>query len=276
MNQNEITVETRAWVDEVQGIEEKIEKLGAKYIETLYIEDEFYANLTAFNIEQHTFEQSGKAARIRTVTDKNNKCTVIAQIREVPKETQSDLKLHDVTVIAFQQQCEPDKKGELIEELKKRGFDSLVTKISKERKVYSLDQYKIYIDDINGFSKALETKAIVINISDAGKVKAEQGELMLKLGVPPEDFIEKSHTHLIIDSYFKSQPKLKEQLLKKKLEELVKEKEKLMLESEECYREGGDGWHDNARWDILRENIDVISIRIAKLRDEIYGVTHNP
>ena len=276
MNQNEITVETRAWVDEVQGIEEKIEKLGAKYIETLYIEDEFYANLTAFNIEQHTFEQSGKAARIRTVTDKNNKCTVIAQIREVPKETQSDLKLHDVTVIAFQQQCEPGKKGELIEELKKRGFESLVTKISKERKVYSLDQYKIYIDDINGFSKALETKAIVINISDAGKVKAEQGELMLKLGVPPEDFIEKSHTHLIIDSYFKSQPKLKEQLLKKKLEELVKEKEKLMLESEECYREGGDGWHDNARWDILRENIDVISIRIAKLRDEIYGVTHNP
>src|SRR3989344_4650002 len=208
MNQNEVTVETRAWVDEVQGIEEKIEKLGAKYIETLYIEDEFYANLTAFNIEQHTFEQSGKAARIRTVTDKNNKCTVIAQIREVPKETQSDLKLHDVTVIAFQQQCEPDKKGELIEELKKRGFESLVTKISKERKVYSLDQYKIYIDDINGFSKALETKAIVINISDAGKVKAEQGELMLKLGVPPEDFIEKSHTHLIIDSYFKSQPKL--------------------------------------------------------------------
>ena len=276
MNQNEVTVETRAWVDEVQGIEEKIEKLGAKYIETLYIEDEFYANLTAFNIEQHTFEQSGKAARIRTVTDKNNKCTVIAQIREVPKETQSDLKLHDVTVIAFQQQCEPGKKGELIEELKKRGFESLVTKISKERKVYSLDQYKIYIDDINGFSKALETKAIVINISDAGKVKAEQGELMLKLGVPPEDFIEKSHTHLIIDSYFKSQPKLKEQLLKKKLEELVKEKEKLMLESEECYREGGDGWHDNARWDILRENIDVISIRIAKLRDEIYGVTHNP
>lgn len=276
MNQNEITVETRAWVDEVQGIEEKIEKLGAKYIETLYIEDEFYANLTAFNIEQHTFEQSGKAARIRTVTDKNNKCTVIAQIREVPKETQSDLKLHDVTVIAFQQQCEPGKKGELIEELKKRGFESLVTKISKERKVYSLDQYKIYIDDINGFSKALETKAIVINISDAGKVKAEQGELMLKLGVPPEDFIEKSHTHLIIDSYFKSQPKLKEQLLKNKLEELVKEKEKLMLESEECYREGGDGWHDNARWDILRENIDVISIRIAKLRDEIYGVTHNP
>ncbi|KKS19497.1 MAG: hypothetical protein UU77_C0046G0007, partial [candidate division WWE3 bacterium GW2011_GWC1_41_7] len=228
-----------------------------------------------FDIKQHTFEQSKKAARIRTTTDKDNKQSLLVQIREVPEDSPPDLKLHDLTKTVFEELGYIEEKNEFVEELKKRGFDSLVTKISKERKVYSLENYRIYIDDINGYSKALEIKTILPDMNNAKDIKKLHKKLIKKLGIPEDDLIEKSHTHLIIDSFFKSQPHLKSDLLKKKLSDLIKEKEELMLESEECFREGGDGWHDNARWDILRENIDVISIRIAKLKEEIFEINRS-
>ena len=275
MSDNKLCIETRAWVDGTKDIEEKLSQLGAKYIETLYIEDEFYADLSDFDIKQHTFEQSKKAARIRTTTDKDNKQSLLVQIREVPKDSPPELKLHDLTKTVFEKLGNIEEKNEFVEELKKRGFDSLVTKISKERKVYSLENYRIYIDDINGYSKALEIKTILPDMNNAKDIKKLHKKLIKKLGIPEDDLIEKSHTHLIIDSFFKSQPHLKSDLLKKKLSDLIKEKEELMLESEECFREGGDGWHDNARWDILRENIDVISIRIAKLKEEIFEINRS-
>ena len=275
MSDNKLCIETRAWVDGTKDIEEKLSQLGAKYIETLYIEDEFYADLSDFDIKQHTFEQSKKAARIRTTTDKDNKQSLLVQIREVPKDSPPELKLHDLTKTVFEKLGNIEEKNEFVEELKKRGFDSLVTKISKDRKVYSLENDCFYIDDINGYSKALEIKTILPEINNSKNVKKLHKKLIKKLGIPEDDLIEKSHTHLIIDSFFKSQPHLKSDLLKKKLSDLIKEKEELMLESEECFREGGDGWHDNARWDILRENIDVISIRIAKLKEEIFEINRS-
>ncbi|KKS21622.1 MAG: hypothetical protein UU80_C0025G0017, partial [candidate division WWE3 bacterium GW2011_GWA1_41_8] len=270
-----LCIETRAWVDGTKDIEEKLSQLGAKYIKTLYIEDEFYADLSDFDIKQHTFEQSKKAARIRTTTDKDNKQSLLVQIREVPKDSPPELKLHDLTKTVFEKLGNIEEKNEFVEELKKRGFDSLVTKISKDRKVYSLENDCFYIDDINGYSKALEIKTFLPEINNSKNVKKLHKKLIKKLGIPEDDLIEKSHTHLIIDSFFKSQPHLKSDLLKKKLSDLIKEKEELMLESEECFREGGDGWHDNARWDILRENIDVISIRIAKLKEEIFEINRS-
>ena len=275
MSDSKLCIETRAWVDGTKDIEEKLSQLGAKYIKTLYIEDEFYADLSDFDIKQHTFEQSKKAARIRTTTDKDNKQSLLVQIREVPKDSPPELKLHDLTKTVFEKLGNIEEKNEFVEELKKRGFDSLVTKISKDRKVYSLENDCFYIDDINGYSKALEIKTILPEINNSKNVKKLHKKLIKKLGIPEDDLIEKSHTHLIIDSFFKSQPHLKSDLLKKKLSDLIKEKEELMLESEECYREGGDGWHDNARWDILRENIDVISIRIAKLKEEIFEINRS-
>src|SRR3990172_9332771 len=275
MSDSKLCIETRAWVDGTKDIEEKLSQLGAKYIKTLYIEDEFYADLSDFDIKQHTFEQSKKAARIRTTTDKDNKQSLLVQIREVPKDSPPELKLHDLTKTVFEKLGNIEEKNEFVEELKKRGFDSLVTKISKDRKVYSLENDYFYIDDINGYSKALEIKTILPEINNSKNVKKLHKKLIKKLGIPEDDLIEKSHTHLIIDSFFKSQPYLKSDLLKKKLSDLIKEKEELMLQSEECYREGGDGWHDNARWDILRENIDVISIRIAKLKEEIFEINRS-
>jgi len=275
MSDSKLCIETRAWVDGTKDIEEKLSQLGAKYIKTLYIEDEFYADLSDFDIKQHTFEQSKKAARIRTTTDKDNKQSLLVQIREVPEDSPPDLKLHDLTKTVFEELGYIEEKNEFVEELKKRGFDSLVTKISKDRKVYSLENDCFYIDDINGYSKALEIKTILPEINNSKNVKKLHKKLIKKLGIPEDDLIEKSHTHLIIDSFFKSQPHLKSDLLKKKLSDLIKEKEELMLESEECFREGGDGWHDNARWDILRENIDVISIRIAKLKEEIFEINRS-
>ena len=275
MSDSKLCIETRAWVDGTKDIEEKLSQLGAKYIKTLYIEDEFYADLSDFDIKQHTFEQSKKAARIRTTTDKDNKQSLLVQIREVPKDSPPELKLHDLTKTVFEKLGNIEEKNEFVEELKKRGFDSLVTKISKDRKVYSLENDCFYIDDINGYSKALEIKTILPDMNNAKDIKKLHKKLIKKLGIPEDDLIEKSHTHLIIDSFFKSQPHLKSDLLKKKLSDLIKEKEELMLESEECFREGGDGWHDNARWDILRENIDVISIRIAKLKEEIFEINRS-
>jgi predicted adenylyl cyclase CyaB len=273
MSKNPTIIETRAWVDRIPDIKQRVTDLGAAYIDSVKIEDDFYADLTELNVDKHTFEESGKACRIRTLTSTSNKrSTVTAQIREAPQETPSGLKFHDATIVSYERTETPDKKEDLIEEMRVRGFTSFITKIVKNRDILSLNGTDIYIDDIEEFSKAIEIKTILKEGEDAAGVKASHKELISKLGIDVQDIIEKSHTHLIIDAYFRSQPKLREDFLNKKLRELIKEKDTLMLESAECYREGGDGWHDNARWDILRENIDVLSIRISKLKEEIFAL----
>jgi predicted adenylyl cyclase CyaB len=270
MSHNNLCLETRAWIDNTSGIEEGLTELGAKFKETAFIEDEFFADLTELDPEQHTFEHSKKAARLRILSVEGKDTTLIAQIREAPEEAvEQGFGLHDITTVKYEQTGNPEKTDSFLEEFRNMGFDSFVAKIKKVRDIYTLDRSEIYIDNIDGFSSAVEIKSCVEDISQAKEIKNKHIEVFNKLGIPQEDLIEKSHTHMIIDSYLKSKPDLKKEILEKKLDELVKEKEKLMLESEECYREGGDGWHDNARWDLLREKIDVTSIRISKLQEEI-------
>jgi len=63
--------------------------------------------------------------------------------------------------------------------------------------------------------------------------------------------------------------KTKISLLRAKLRELEEKKRKLLLNSEEHYREGGDGWHDNASWDALMNKVDIVSAQMQSIREEI-------
>lgn len=264
---NDLIVETRALLDAVEPVKESLTDLGAEYVGKVEIKDEFFADLSEI-IPKHTFEKSNKAARIRSLKE-NDKTTVIATVREVPEQRKGGKNLHDATKITFFKTSPLAKIEELREAIKSQGFLEFVCEIVKTREIYALDEHVICIDNIDSFGFAIEIRTTISKDSEVEKVKILQITLLDKLGIPKNDIVQKSYTHMIIDARIKADPKVKIFILSKTLAELAKEKDALLLQSGEFCRNEGDGWHDNAAWDYLCENIRVLEIRIANLKKEI-------
>ncbi|MBD3365990.1 CYTH domain-containing protein [candidate division WWE3 bacterium] len=271
LKQDIISVETRAWLDNPQKIKTALENQGAKLISSFTIEDEFYADLSNLSAKSHTFDQKQEAARIRKITNANDSMFV-ACVKSALEETPENLNLHDMTQITYYEEAPVEKaqKDRLVKKLAEKGFPTLLKKITKERTAYTLNNFTVTIDEIKGFSTAIEVRTSLSNPAEAPEVKMTEIEFLKALGIPQEDIIEKSYTHLILDAHIRSNPDLKLPHLKEELKRLKEKRKELLLRSEEHYREGGDGWHDNASWDILMERIKVLDAKISNLKMEIF------
>ncbi len=263
------SVETRAWVDNVSETEAKLKDLGANFQTEIKINDEIYADLSEASADEHSFDSKKAAARIRTLIFED-KSICIATVRKGLKNISQELNLHDVTTVTFYEETSKDNKSHLIKNLAEKGFPDLFKEITKVRKIYSLNDSLIFIDDVEGFSTVLEIRTEPENLQEAERLKMKQLTFLEELGIPSEDIIEKSHTHLILDKHIRSNSDIRLPYLNKELERLKEKRDAFLLKSNEHYREGGDGWHDNASWDILMKKIEVLDVRIAKLKEEIY------
>ena len=63
--------------------------------------------------------------------------------------------------------------------------------------------------------------------------------------------------------------------LRDQLRKLEEKKRKLLLSSEEHYREGGDGWHDNASWDALMNQVKIVDAQMRGIKEEILEEARN-
>jgi len=259
-------VETRALIDEIAPAVEKIKELGGECTGSAEIVDEFYADMSEIS-PKHTFERSCRASRIRTV--KNGSEYIVTTIKEAPENRKDEEGLHDAAVVTFCEKGDVKDLDKAKETLRQKGFPDFVTRISKKRMTYVLGEHIVCVDDIEGFGPGIEIQTTISSEDEIPKTKKMQKELLQKLGVAPSDIVKKSLTHMIIDARIKSDPKVKIPFLKSEVAHLEKQRTEKMLESNKWYTEGGDGWHDNAGWTILMDEIEMLDIRIKNLKQEL-------
>lgn len=271
IKKGDLVVETRALVDDLKPIKAELEKLGAKLTEKISIEDTFYGDLTKVQ-PKHTFELSGKASRIRLVKEENGSEYLIAEIREIPKLRSGGYEIHDATYVTLYKKAYVEDFEKIVNSLKEKGFEEFICTIIKVRETYDLSGTIINLDDVEKFGPAIEIKSVSDSESGVDKIKTEQVSLLKKLRVNEDEILKKSHTHMIIDSRIKSDPKTKIPALQKEVMDLEKEREKLLLQSENEYRLGGDGWHDNPNWTILLDKIRQLEARIKSINEDIYNL----
>lgn len=70
----------------------------------------------------------------------------------------------------------------------------------------------------------------------------------------------------------KSDPKIKVSYLEKEIQRLEKELREKLRRSNVEYTEAGDGWHDNAIWDALMDEVKVLQARIREIKKELVEI----
>ena len=267
---DKIEVETRVLIDNIEPIEEKLKELGAKFQREIKIIDEHYADLNDLDPDKHTYEKTGEASRIRYIQSDDDSCIEIS-IRKMHPKIVNTSRLHDATTIEFFENFSSEyNKEKLLNVLTEKGFPEFITKIIKTRKIYTLSNSYIYLDNIETFGPALEIKNYLDNENEFAKTKKYHLELLNKLNILESEIIITNTTHLIIDSKIKRDPKIKIPMLEKKLLNLEKQKKELMLKTHEYATNEGDGWHDNSALDKLYDDVSLLTIRIRNLKNEIF------
>jgi len=84
------------------------------------------------------------------------------------------------------------------EMLKKLSFTEFI-ELSKTRKIYRVDGFKINLDDVRGLGKYIEVEAEASSISDIPNVEGRIREILEKLGFREEQFIRKSYLELLLE-----------------------------------------------------------------------------
>jgi adenylate cyclase class 2 len=82
--------------------------------------------------------------------------------------------------------------------LRKLSFIEFI-ELSKTRKIYRVDEFKINLDDVRGLGKYVEVEAEASSISDVPNVEGKIRRMLEKLGFREEQFIKKSYIELILE-----------------------------------------------------------------------------
>lgn len=264
----EVSVETRGLVDSLEEVKEKLKSLGAFREETEEIIDEHYADLAGATPSQHTYEKIGKAARVRQTTIKG-KTRIEVVIKEGLAKTTEGIFSHDAVRSKIIFSGKTSEIGRARELVKEQGFPELILVIKKTREVYTLEEMAIYLELIEGFGPAIETRTAVEDENRLAGIKETQVVCLTELGVKKEDILKTSHTHLLISARITADPKIKVPHLQGELKKLERKLEEKMKGSNLEYREAGDAWHDNLAWDSLMDETRLLRARIREVKEEL-------
>jgi adenylate cyclase class 2 len=151
------------------GVEKKLTKLGAAFTGEETQKDEYYNHPT------HDFTKTDEALRIRSVF---GKLTLTYKGPKKPGKTKT------------RTEVEAPASNETKKILKKLGFSrSLV--ISKKRRLYTLENLLVCVDDVRGLGRYVEVESK--NPQDEPKILA----LMRKIGVKPRECTTKTYAQLL-------------------------------------------------------------------------------
>lgn len=155
-----LEIEIKCYCDSPGDIEERIRGIGAEYVESRS-ESDIY-----FNHPSRDFAKTDEAFRIRRV---NSKCKITYKGPKVSKTTKARIE-HETAVEDF------DAIRNIILSL---GFvESGI--IEKERKIFSLGESEVSIDDVKGLGVFVEIE-IIGELKD--EIEKELFETAAKLGL---------------------------------------------------------------------------------------------
>lgn len=179
-------IEIRAFVDDLERVEERLNELGAKFKSEIHIIDWWFCskeNKSFEEIQQH--EPDSYSLRIRKYIDDDKNETTELNCKVI--KTLGDHSIFD------EYETRVDNLKQLNSILESIGFKVFCV-VDKERKIYELDNCSINLENIKGFRPAIELE--IVDDKDAEKHKEYLENLLALLGIKEKDKIDKSITHL--------------------------------------------------------------------------------
>jgi adenylate cyclase class 2 len=182
-------IEIRAFIDNAEDFQSKVEKLGASFDSEKQIVDYWFCKKESTKFEEVQQHEPGSyALRIRkSIKGKKEKIELNCKVLE---ELGDHNAFHE-----YETGIENFEKMKLI--LEYLGF-KIFCIIDKKRKTYRLENCLINIEDIKGFRPAVELE--IISDTKAGQ-KEKLHKILEKLGIKEKDKIEKSITHLYMKEH---------------------------------------------------------------------------
>lgn len=169
-------VEIKAYLEEIASMETQLQQLGAVFQKSIRQSD------TYFQHPIRNFAQTDEALRIRN-SDNQSYLTYKGPKLDSTSKTREELE------IEIQK---PEKFSNI---LKKLGFSSVLT-VAKTRKIYSLDDITISLDNVDDLGDFIELET---DVSDKEAIPSARGRLftlLKQLDIPKEKSERRSYLEL--------------------------------------------------------------------------------
>jgi len=174
-----VMIEVEVKVKSGDDVERRINSLGGMLIGVEEHIDIY------FNHSSRDFKDTDEALRLRKVNSHAELTYKGPRIGSISKTRE------ELTLVV-------DSFNTCREMLKKLSFIEFI-ELSKIRKIYRIDEFKINLDDVRGLGKYLEVEAEASSISDIPNVEGKIRKILEKLGFREEQFIKKSYLELLLE-----------------------------------------------------------------------------
>lgn len=168
-----IEIEVKAYAKNLEQVENKIKKLNAKFIESISEKDIYFSH------PLKNFGKSDEALRVRIA----DKTFLTYKGKKLDRETKTREEF----------EVKVSNAETMIEILKRLEF-KLVRVVEKQRKIYSLNNFKICLDKVKNLGSFVEIEAKEKNIE---KGKKDIFKLMKKLNLKKTERM--SYLELLIE-----------------------------------------------------------------------------
>ncbi len=172
--------EIKFQISNTSQLEERIKRLGAKFIAEVYQVDYY------FNHPERDFSKTDEALRVR-VEDGNVILTYKGPRKQVGVKAREEIEV------------KVDNAESLLKILERLGFRPFIV-IRKKRKIYQIDDIKILIDNVESLGSFVEIEYIT-SLEDRELALKKIEELTSKLGFSLENGITKTYLELLINKF---------------------------------------------------------------------------
>ncbi|NVM29210.1 MAG: class IV adenylate cyclase [Candidatus Helarchaeota archaeon] len=169
-------VEIKAYLDDITSVETRLQQLDAIFQKSIHQSD------TYFQHPIRNFAQTDEALRIR-ISNNQSYLTYKGPKLDSSSKTREELELKIQ---------KPDKTSEI---LKKLGFSPVLI-VTKTRKIYSMDDIIISIDDVDDLGYFIEFELEVTDKEIIPSARDRLISLLNKLGIPKDKLERRSYLEL--------------------------------------------------------------------------------
>ncbi|MEM2899892.1 MAG: class IV adenylate cyclase [Thermoplasmata archaeon] len=170
-----LEIEIKAYIDDFQKVQKKIEEIGAKFVNSKLEIDSYY------NIQTRNFAQTDEALRIR----ESDECTLTYKGPKVDSSTKTREEIN----------VKVDDANELKKIFSRLGF-IFISEVRKERMKYILNDFEITLDNVSGLGNFVEVE-IKGEAWELDEKRKSAFELMSKLGL--HKYERKSYLELLLE-----------------------------------------------------------------------------
>src|SRR3990167_600735 len=271
-----LTVETRFVLTNKESVVKLLAENGFAPDPLMFITDIYYGNAKDLNPDKHTFDVTGKTLRLRIHSTKkfnDPDAGIVIELKESAKKDKSGHPSHEFVKTTTLFEGALKDKNKIDEYTRKYDMEYIVLELKKERTVYKKDAVVINLDVIPGGVSICEILEKANSEKSYSKIKKKQLDLCSILSVSKSSIFTDSYNHRAITMRLKNEPDFKLKLLEEELKKLTKRLREIEKESGEAYQDDfGNQLHDNARYEMLYNQIKIYNEQIIGVKKELIDI----